>query len=93
MLGLFRRLRRQVFTGNPTAKYLAYALGEIVLVDFEFRQYVILPDEAAFLASDDLRNILILNRSNYDGSIEYMEDGAGLINDILTIVDQELTKK
>ena len=60
------------------------------VVDFVFKEYVIVENEQAFLDSDAVRNILILNRSNYDGSIQYMEDGLGLINTILEIIEKEI---
>ncbi|MDM9632505.1 DUF6090 family protein [Robiginitalea aurantiaca] len=62
------------------------------VVEFKFKEYLILPDEQAFLASDKLRNILILNQSNYDGSIQYMGEGLQLINKVLEIVERELAK-
>ena len=58
--------------------------------DFVFKEYVIVENEQAFLDSDAVRNILILNRSNYDGSIQYMEEGLGLINTILEIIEKEI---
>ena len=61
-------------------------------LEFKFKEYLILPDEQAFLASDKLRNILILNQSNYDGSIQYMGEGLQLINKVLEIVERELAK-
>lgn len=61
--------------------------------DFEFKQYLVLSDEQASLASKELKNILILNKSNYEGSIEYMEEGLALIDNILVIVGRELEKK
>jgi len=60
------------------------------VVDFVFKEYVIVENEQAFLDSDALRNILILNRSNYDGSIQYMEEGLELINAILEIIEKEI---
>lgn len=60
------------------------------VVDFVFKEYVIVENEQAFLDSDAVRNILILNRSNYDGSIQYMEEGLGLINTILEIIEKEI---
>lgn len=63
------------------------------VVDFEFKEYLIVEDEREFLASDQLRNILILNRSNYDGSIGYMEEGLGLIQEILEIVELEIKRE
>lgn len=63
------------------------------VVDFEFREYLIMENEQEFLHSDQLRGILILNRSNYDGSIVYMEEGLSRIQEILEIVDLELEKE
>ena len=60
------------------------------VLDFEFKKYLILENEQEFLDSDTLRNILILNRSNYDGSIQYMEEGLGLINTILEIIEKDI---
>jgi len=60
------------------------------VVDFVFKEYVIVENEQAFLDSDAVRNILILNRSNYDGSIQYIEEGLGLINTILEIIEKEI---
>jgi hypothetical protein len=63
------------------------------IVDFEFKEYLIVDDEQEFLHSDELRNILILNRSNYDGSILYMVEGLALIQEILDIVDEEIKRE
>lgn len=60
------------------------------VVDFEFKKYVILEDESVFIATDKVRNILILNRSNYDGSIQYMNSGVSLIDHILDIINSEV---
>ena len=60
------------------------------VVDFEFKKYLILEDERAFIASDNTRNIMVLNRSNYDGSIAYMNSGVELIDSILSIINTEV---
>ena len=60
------------------------------VVDFEFKKYVILEDESVFIATDRVRNILILNRSNYDGSIQYMNSGVSLIDHILDMINAEV---
>ena len=60
------------------------------VIDFEFKKYLILEDESAFIASDNTRNIMVLNRSNYDGSIEYMNSGVELIDSILYIINTEV---
>lgn len=60
------------------------------VVDFEFKKYVILEDESVFIATDRVRNILILNRSNYDGSIQYMNSGVTLIDHILDMINAEV---
>jgi hypothetical protein len=60
------------------------------VVDFEFKKYLILQDERAFIASDNLRNIMVLNRSNYSGSIEYMNSGVELIDSILEIINTQV---
>ena len=62
------------------------------VVDFEFKEYLILQDERAFIASDNVRNIMVLNRSNYTGSIEYMNSGVELIDSILDIINTEVQK-
>jgi len=62
------------------------------VVDFEFKKYLILEDERAFIASDNVRNIMVLNRSNYTGSIEYMNSGVELIDSILDIINAEVQK-
>ncbi|MGB5317258.1 MAG: DUF6090 family protein [Robiginitalea sp.] len=60
------------------------------VVDFEFKKYVILEDESGFIATDKVRNVLILNRSNYTGSLEYMHAGVTLIDAILDIINAEV---
>jgi len=60
------------------------------VVDFEFKKYVILEDESVFIATDRVRNILILNRSNYDGSIQHMNSGVTLIDHILDMINAEV---
>jgi len=60
------------------------------VVDFEFKKYVILEDESVFIATDRVRNILILNRSNYDGSIQHMNSGVSLIDHILDMINAEV---
>jgi hypothetical protein len=63
---------------------------KVGVVDFEFKKYVILEDERAFIASDKIRNIMVLNRSNYTGSLEYMNSGVKLIDSILDIINTEV---
>jgi type II secretory pathway pseudopilin PulG len=63
---------------------------KVGVVDFEFKEYVILEDEGAFIASDKIRNIMVLNRSNYTGSIQYMNSGVVLIDTILDIISREV---
>ncbi len=60
------------------------------VVEFEFKKFVVLEDESGFIATDKMRNILILNRSNYTGSIEYMNSGVALIDSILDIINAEV---
>lgn len=60
------------------------------VVDFEFKKYLIFPDEVAFVTSDKTRNIMVLNRSNYDGSIGYMNSGLELIDSILNMINTEV---
>lgn len=63
------------------------------IVDFKFGHYLVLEDMQGFTQAGDLRNILIMNIDNYQGSIDYMENGLEVIEKINRIIDREIGKE
>lgn len=60
------------------------------VVDFKFKKYVEVQNEDLFYQPSEIRNLLILNRDNYNGSTEYIDIGITLIDEIINIVNEEL---
>ena len=60
------------------------------IVDFKFRHYLVLEDMQEFTQPGELRNILMMNIDNYQGSLNYMENGLDLIDKINRTIDAEI---
>ena len=60
------------------------------IVDFKFRHYLVLEDMQEFTEPGELRNILMMNIDNYQGSLNYMENGLDLIDKINGTIDVEI---
>ena len=60
------------------------------VVDFKFKKYVIVQNDEIFYKPSEIRNLLTLNRDNYNGSIDYIDIGITLIDEIINIINEEL---
>ena len=60
------------------------------IIDLKFKEYVVLNDYSPFTKPNEIRNTLIMNRDNWGGSVEYMEEGLLLIEKIIGMIDAEL---
>lgn len=63
---------------------------KIHVVDFKFNDQVILEDNLILSDSKEIRNILILNKDNFGGSIDYISQGLDLIEKIMEFIKTEL---
>jgi len=60
------------------------------LVDFEFKEYLIINNTEIFSPPSEIRNALILHQNNHKGSIKYIDEGIEIIGNIMSLIDQEL---
>lgn len=60
------------------------------VVDFKFKSHMELSDYSPFTSPSEARNSLIMNRDNWAGSVEYIEDGLELIDTIISLINTEL---
>ena len=63
------------------------------VVEFEYGEYVIVDDVNIFNHPSEIRNLLIVNQGNFKGSIENIQEGLLIIDQILAKINQNNINK
>jgi len=60
------------------------------VVDFKFKNYIIIDNPEIISSPSEIRKSLILQQDNYKGSIQYINEGITIVENIMLLIEQEL---